>query len=62
MRIQELLEDAGAAATSSGDMAVVTAPLGAIITRSAPAAKTVKTKYANTVNIANYTKAATEEK
>ena len=62
MRIRELLEDAGAAATSSGDMAVFTAPLGAIITRSAPAAKTVKTKYANTVNTAKYTKLQTKEK
>jgi len=62
MKIRELLEDASAGASSAGSMAPVEVPLGAVISRTMPATKTSKRKYANTVNTAKYTKAEAEDK
>lgn len=55
MKIKELLEDASGVATSSGDVAVVTGTLGAVLRRNTPAATKLKRKYANTIKTSNYT-------
>ncbi len=55
MKIKELLEDASAVATSSGDVAVVTGTLGAVLRRDTPTATKPKSKYANTIKSSNYT-------
>ena len=55
MKINELLEDASAGASGAGSMAPVEVPLGAVITRGAPATKKRKRKYANAVDTAKYT-------
>jgi hypothetical protein len=63
MKIRELLEDVSTGGTGAGSMAPVEAPLlGAVISRTMPATKTPKRKYANTVNTAKYTKADAEDK
>ena len=55
MKIRELLEDASVGASSAGSMSPVEVPLGAVITRGAPATKKRKRKYANAVDTAKYT-------
>lgn len=55
MKIREILEDASAGASSAGSMALVEVPLGAVISRTMPATKTPKRKYANAVDTAKYT-------
>jgi len=62
MKIKELLEDVSTGGTGAGSMAPVEVPLGGIISRTMPATKTSKRKYANTVNTAKYTKADAEDK
>ncbi len=62
MKIKELLEDVSTGGTGAGSMAPVEVPLGAMISRTMPATKTSKRKYANTVNTAKYTKADAENK
>ncbi len=62
MKIKELLEDVSTGGTGAGSMAPVEVPLGAVISRTMPATKTSKRKYANTVNTAKYTKADAEDK
>ena len=62
MKIKELLEDVSTGGTGAGSMAPVEVPLGAVISRTMPATKTSKRKYANTVNTAKYTKAEAEDK
>jgi hypothetical protein len=62
MKIRELLEDVSTGGTGAGSMAPVEVPLGAVISRTMPATKTSKRKYANTVNTAKYTKADAEDK
>ena len=62
MKIKELLEDVSTGGTGAGSMAPVEVPLGAVISRTMPATKTSKRKYANTVNTAKYTKLQTTEK
>ena len=54
MKIKELLEDASAVATSSGDVAVVTGTLGAVLRRNTPIVKKSKRKYANTARAVKY--------
>jgi len=62
MKIRELLEDVSIGGTGTGSIASAEAPLGEIISRTMPATKTSKRKYANTVNTAKYTKAEAEDK
>jgi len=54
MKIKELLEDASAVATSSGDVAVVTGTLGTVLRRNTPVVKKPKRKYANAVRTVKY--------
>jgi len=53
MKIKELLEDVSTGGTGAGSMAPVEVPLGAVISRTMPATKTSKRKYANTVILLN---------
>jgi|SaaInlV_120m_DNA_3_1039746.scaffolds.fasta_scaffold138371_1 hypothetical protein len=55
MKIKDLIENASTVSTSSGDVAVITGTLGAVLRRNTPATTKPKRKYANTIKTSNYT-------